>query len=263
MASELNAIQKAADEQFSSRSSHYSKGHILENVDDLKMALKYASPLPAIARALDIASGAGHAGLHLASIGCDVTLSDLSLAMLQRCGESAAGKGLRINRCRHTAEALPYADATFDLVTCRIAAHHFSCPASFIMEVARVLKIGGKFILIDGSCADQHPVAEEWLHKVEKFRDPSHNRFVTPEKWDWLCRESGLSLLNSTLIPKKQPDLEWYFRVSNTTEVNRAKVMDLIDKAPEDAVSLFKLQKEDDKIVWWWQIVVLVAERVR
>ncbi len=49
----------------------------------------------------------------------------------------------------------------FDLVTCRVAAHHFSDVAAFVRETARVLKTGGWFLLIDGSIEDSQPVAEK------------------------------------------------------------------------------------------------------
>lgn len=258
----LNAIQQAAEEQFSRRSTSYTSGHILQEVDDLKIALKF-TPLPASAHVLDIASGAGHAGLHLASLGHRVVLADISLPMLQRCTEGATARGLHADYCRHTAEQLPWADQTFDLVTCRIAAHHFSCPATFVMETARVLKKGGKFILIDGSFQDHHPKSEEWLHRVEKLRDPSHNRFLTPEKWSWLCRESGFSLLNCTLVPKKQPDLEWYFAVADTPPENREKVREAVRTAPQETIDLLKLTTENGKTVWWWPIIILAAEKIR
>lgn len=257
----LNAIQQASEEQFSRRSTCYSSGHILQEVDDLKMALKFA-PLPTSARVLDVAAGAGNTGLHLASLGHRVVLADLSLSMLQRCMEGAASRQLRADFCRHTAEQMPWDNETFDLVTCRVAAHHFSCPATFVMESARVLKKSGKFILIDGSFEDDHPEAEEWLHRVEKLRDPSHNRFVTPRKWSWLCHESGFSILNCTLIPKKQPDLEWYFNVADTSPENREKVRKAIHTAPREVIDLLKLGEEDGKTVWWWPFLILVAEKV-
>src|SRR5258708_2242913 len=176
---ELDAIQQAAQEQFARQSRNYGRAHILADVSDVIAALEKVT-LPARARVLDVAAGAGHTGLHLASLGHHVTLSDLAEPMLQRVRESAAERGLTVEPRQHAAEELPYADASFDFVTSRIAPHHFSSPESFVRETARVLRPGGSFLLIDGSVPDDQEEAEEWLHQVEKHRDPSHHRLLSP-----------------------------------------------------------------------------------
>jgi ubiquinone/menaquinone biosynthesis C-methylase UbiE len=200
-------------------------------------------------RALDVATGAGHTGLYLASVGWQVTLADISSAMLERAAATARERGLRIETRQHAAETFPYADGTFDLVTCRVAAHHFSDPPAFVHETTRVLKPGGAFLLIDGSIEDGQPVAEEWAHAVEKLRDPSHHRLLSQGTWKKLCQKAGLRVEFSELQPFKQPDLNWYFDTANTTPENRAKVLELIRTAPPEARKLFRLGEEDGKIV--------------
>jgi SAM-dependent methyltransferase len=179
--------------------------------------------------------------------------------MLERAKELAGQRGLRVERRQHPAETMPYADGSFDLVSTRVAPHHFSSPASFIQETARVLKHGGHFLLIDGSVEDGRPEAEAWLHEVEKFRDPSHARFLTPGGWVALCEANGLRVIRQSLSPFKQPDLQWYFDTAATMPENRAKVLELVRNAPASARTLFRLGEEDGKIVWWWQRLALVA----
>jgi SAM-dependent methyltransferase len=162
---------------------------------------------------------------------------------------------------QHTAELFPYADETFDLVTCRVAAHHFSSPETFVRETARVLKRSGWFLLIDGSVEDDQSEAEEWSHQVEKLRDPSHHRFVTPRTWQRYCTAAGLHVVHSGLTPFKQPDLNWYFETAATSAENRRQVLELIRHAPESARKLFRLGEEEGKIVWWWQRLTLVAQK--
>lgn len=256
----LNAIQRAASDQFARQSHRYGKGHILEDVTDVVAALDGIA-LPARARVLDVATGGGHTGLHLASLGHDVTLSDLTDAMLDRARELAESRGLSVKTVRHSAEAMPHAAASFDLVTCRVAPHHFSAPDRFVKEVARVLVPGGHFILIDGTAFDDEAEAEEWSHRLEKLRDPSHNRFLTPRVWRGLCEEAGLTVLKCGLQEKKQPDLEWYFETAATPEANREAVRELIATASEHTRELFKIDVEDGKTVWWWPMLALVARR--
>jgi len=258
--SDLNAIQRMAQQQFDRQSDRYGKGHILADVADVKGALERL-PWLKPGRALDVAAGAGHTGLFLADAGWQVTLADISSAMLERAVATARERELRIETRQHTAESFPYTDSLFDLVTCRVAAHHFSDPGAFVREAARVLKPSGVFLLIDGSIEDGQPVAEEWLHHVEKLRDPSHHRFLSQGSWARLCEDVGLRVVFSELQPFKQPDLNWYFEIAATPPENRAKVLELVRYAPPEARNLFRLTEEDGKIVWWWQRLVLAAQR--
>ena len=256
----LDEVQKAAQEQFARQSHRYGQGHILENVEDVQAALKFVQ-LPAKAKVLDVATGGGHTGLYLASLGHDVTLADIAQPMLERAAKTAAERGLTVRTSQHAAEQFPYPDQQFDFVTCRVAAHHFSSPENFIRETARVLKTGGYFLLIDGSVQDDEPEAEAWLHKVEKLRDPSHHRLLTPRVWAGLCKANNLAVSHSQLTPFKQPDLNWYFETAATSPENRKQVLDLIDHAPASARKLFELGEENGKIVWWWPRLSLVAQK--
>jgi len=258
---DLDDVQSAAADQFGRQSHRYGKGHILADVSDVVAALKQIH-LPASARVLDVATGAGHTGLHLAGLGHDVTCADIAQPMLDRVREAAAERGLTIQCHQHAAEQLPYADQSFDLVTCRVAAHHFSDPGSFVRETARVLADGGRFLLIDGSIEDRQPEAEEWTHQVEKLRDPSHVRFISPGGWKQFCEQSGLHVEHAELVPFKMPDLDWYFETANTSPENRAAVLKLVDNAPEQAREQFQLGEEDGKIVWWWRRLTLIANRI-
>ncbi len=257
---ELNEVQKAAQEQFARQSGRYGKGHILQNVDDVRAALEQIE-LPSRARVLDVATGGGHTGILLAALGHEVTLSDLAQPMLERALTLAREQGLSVQTRLHSAEDLPHPEASFDLVTCRVAAHHFSGPEKFVQESARVLRPGGWFLLIDGTVPDDEPEAEAWMHAVEKWRDPSHHRFLTPRQWAGLCAGAGLTVMHSGITAFKQPDLEWYFETAATSPENRREVLDLIQQAPEPVRRLFQLREEEGKIVWWWQRLTLVAKK--
>jgi ubiquinone/menaquinone biosynthesis C-methylase UbiE len=106
-------------------------------------------------QALDIATGAGHTAAAFAPHVARVVASDLTDEMLAEARKLAAAKGYANMETAHAdAEALPFADASFDLVTCRIAPHHFPNIAAFVAEVWRVLRRGGKFALVDNIAPD-------------------------------------------------------------------------------------------------------------
>ncbi|MDQ3621563.1 MAG: class I SAM-dependent methyltransferase [Verrucomicrobiota bacterium] len=256
----LDIVQRAAQEQFAKQSQRYGAGHILADVSDVVAALE-GVPLLAPSRVLDVATGAGHTGLYLASLGHEVTCADLTEPMLERVREAAAERGLRVEVRQHAAEKMPYLDASFHLVTCRIAPHHFSSAEAFVAETARVLRPGGWFLLIDSSLPDGEPEAEAWIHEIEMLRDPSHHRLLTPSAWTTLCEQHGLEVKSVGMVPLKQPDLDWYFETAATPARNRARVRGLVAEAPEAARRVFRLGEEEGKVVWWWPRLTLTALR--
>lgn len=256
----LDAVQQAAQEQFARQSRNYGRSHILADVADVIAGVEKIT-LPEKAHVLDVATGAGHTGLYFASLGYKVTCTDIAAPMLDRVREAAQERGLTVETRQHAAEEFPYADASFDLVTSRVAPHHFSSPESFICETARVLRPGGWFLLIDGSVPDHEPEAEEWLHQIEKHRDPSHHRLLSPGAWTRLCEASGLRVQSAELKTFKQPDLEWYFETAGTSPENRQIVRALIANAPASARAVYRVAEEEGKIVWWWPRLTLVAQK--
>jgi len=258
---DLDPIQQAARAQFAKRSANYGKGHTLENIDDV-IAAAAQIRLPPGACVLDVAAANGHTGLYFASLGHRVVLADIAAPMLDRARELAAERGLSVETREHPAEAMPYADASFDLVACRVAAHHFSSPEAFVRESARVLKAGGWFLLIDNSVEDGNPVAEEWIHRIDKLHDASHVRALSPETWRALCHAAALEVQSATLSPFKQPNLEWFFDTSATPPEARRKARELIAHAPEEARRAFHLVEEPDgNVTWSWPRLTLIARK--
>jgi ubiquinone/menaquinone biosynthesis C-methylase UbiE/glutathione S-transferase len=259
--SALDDIQLASHDQFSERADQYGKSHILAEVSDVEKAVTELKMRPG-SKALDVATGNGHTAIYLASKGFSVTACDISGAMLKEAAHLAAEKGVSLELNEHSAEQLPYPDNSFNLVTCRVAAHHFSSPENFIRETSRVLKMYGFLVLIDGTVPDDQVDAYEWMNAVERLRDPSHARFITPNVWRKWCMDAGLTVTRSQVEAFKQPDLNWYFNVANTPPENRKKVLEMLAKAPSSVRELFKIGQEEGKIVWYWRRLTLVAGKI-
>lgn len=256
----LDSKQSAAAAQFNRQSDRYGKSHILADTRDVEQGLREVL-VPPQGTALDVATGGGHTALWLAGHGWKVTAGDIAPRMLENAKKLCAEAGLGIETRLFPAEEMPFAQGSFDLVTARVAPHHFSSPATFIKEAARVLKPGGFFLLIDGSVPDDDPETEAWLHRVEKWRDPSHGRFLSRKAWEDLAREAGLKPVRSELHSRKQPDLNWYFETAATPHENREKVLESVAQASEHIKASLKLGHEEGKIVWWWPMLTLLARK--
>ena len=143
--------------------------------------------------ALDVAPGGGHVALALARAGARVSAADLTPAMLEAAEsfvrEQAPDAGVAFHEA--DAGALPFDAASFDLVTCRIAAHHFPDPQAFLREVTRVLRPGGVMVLID-NVAPEDAELNEAMNAVERVRDPAHVESY-PVAW-WVARSASVGL---------------------------------------------------------------------
>ena len=256
----LDSMQAASAAQFNRQSEHYGKSHILADTQDVEHGLRGVSP-PSGGTALDVATGGGHTALWLVQHGWKVTAGDIAPRMLENAQKLCAEEGFGIETRLFPAEKMPFADGSFDLVTVRVAPHHFSSPAKFVRETARVLKPDGYFLLIDGGVPDDDPETEEWLHRVEKWRDPSHGRFLSRKAWDALAHEAGLKVMRSELHVRKQPDLEWYFDTASTPAENRGKVLEAVANASEHVKTVLRLGNEERKILWWWPMLTLLARK--
>ncbi|GAC1393687.1 MAG: class I SAM-dependent methyltransferase [Ktedonobacteraceae bacterium] len=144
--------------------------------------------------ALDVATGGGHTALAVAPHVAHITVSDLTPRMLEQARTYLLSEGVSNAQFQVAdAEQLPFADASFDRVTCRIAPHHFPNIAQAVREIARVLKPGGLFLLID-SVAPSDPELDSFLNTIEKRRDGSHGRSCTIEEWYRFFTEAGLQV---------------------------------------------------------------------
>ena len=105
---------------------------------------------PRARRALDVACGTGYAAVGLAAAGLaeESHASDLSAAMVERTRANAARAGVAVPLTQADAEALPYADDSFDLVVARGALHHVPDPLRALQEIRRVLEPGGTAIVL-------------------------------------------------------------------------------------------------------------------
>ena len=91
---------------------------------------------------LELGCGAGQFGLSLVRQGARVTGIDNSAKQLEY---ARANVGDRMTLVHGSAEALPFEDASFDLVCCDHGAIGFTDPRVVVPEVARVLRVGGRF----------------------------------------------------------------------------------------------------------------------
>lgn len=149
--------------------------------------------LPHVNSVCDVASGAGHTGLGFAGIASQIVAVDPAPNMLAEVRLLAAQRGVTVETVEAFAESIPLATASFDLVVCRLAAHHFSDLPKAMIEMARLVKAGGYVVIIDME-GDENPTLDALNHEIEVLHDPTHVRSYTAKYWRELFLANGLKV---------------------------------------------------------------------
>lgn len=153
--------------------------------------------------ALDIATGGGHTALRLAPMVSRVIAADLTLSMLNAAREYLTDQAAtNVHYATTDAEKLAFVADSFDLVTCRIAPHHFPDCFRFVLECARVVKPGGLLVIEDHLLPDDDQAAR-YIDAFERLRDPSHNRAFSAYEWHGMLLDAGLEVEHMETISKR------------------------------------------------------------
>ncbi len=99
---------------------------------------------------LEVAPGPGFLAIEMARGGkFRVTGLDISKTFVERARKNAAEAGARVEFREGNASDMPFPDNSFDLLVCRAAFKNFSEPERALKEMLRVLRPGGKGVIID------------------------------------------------------------------------------------------------------------------
>lgn len=247
-------VKKAVQERFGAVADRYarSRGHLAG--PDLD-ALVTAARLVGRETVLDVGCGTGHTTRAVARPAARVVGLDLTEAMLSEARRLAAEDGLaNVEFRRGDAEALPFDDESFDAVTCRLCAHHFGDPRQAVREAARVLRPGGRFVLVD-SIAPEEPALDTFLNCIELLRDGSHVRDHRLSEWRAWLVSAGLRIEEESHHPMLLDFGSWFERMQTPEPLARA-VRALFDDASDAVRATFAYRAEAGT---WTIPIALVA----
>ncbi len=224
--------------------------------DELPLAVEMAGPPDGLA--VDIGAGGGATAHALASAGWSVLPMDLAREMLQAARTSLSGDVADRLRgiAQGDAEALPLRDASIALVSARNATHHFPQPLRFLNEVARVLRPGGRLLIVD---LVGHELSEfdAHLQDWERRRDPSHAASLPITRWQALMRQAGLTPVRTELHRYRHDFASWTERQRMADEARDALDADMRG-APQPIRDYFEVTEADGKVDTFMSDVALM-----
>jgi SAM-dependent methyltransferase len=168
-------------------------------------------------KVLDVATGGGHVARRLREEGCTVITVDPAPGMQPDVVAPA--------------EDLPFADGSFDVVTCRIAAHHFRDVRKAVAEMARVSE---RLLVIEDNV-----FRGEHVEEAERLRDPSHVRYYSEDEWRTMVTDAGFEVEQKEHFARRQSFDAWLERV-DTPPAAAAQIRELLAGEIEDGMLGFR-----------------------
>jgi SAM-dependent methyltransferase len=176
---------------------------------DLDLLVEWCEPREGV-KALDVATGGGHVARRLLEEGCEVVTVD-------------PAPGMRADVVA-PADHLPFADESFDVVACRIAAHHFPDLAAAAREMARVSR---RLLVVEDVLFDA-----DYVEEAHRLRDPTHVRCYTEEEWRAVVTDAGFEVEQLEVLDRRLALEPWLDRVDVPDE-DRARVRTLLADATD------------------------------
>jgi len=183
---------------------------------DLDLLVEWCEPGPDV-KVLDVATGGGHVARRLREEGCTVVTVD-------------PAPGMKADVLA-PADHLPFANGSFDVVTCRIAAHHFPDIRAAVEEMARV---SNRLLVIEDNL-----FRGEHVEEAERLRDPTHVRCYSEDEWRDFVTAAGFEVEQVEHFDRHQSVDAWLERVDTPPEA-AARIRELLVDRIEDGLLAFQ-----------------------
>lgn len=242
---------------FSEKSKDYAGSSLLTDRENLAFVLKMAE-ISGRDRVLDVATGTGFMAIAVADVGAEVIAADFTREMLMEARSLFGDRG-NVSLALADADRLPFAEGSFDAVTCRVSVHHFANPEAAFNEMARVCRVGGRVMIMD-VVSSEDPAKSELHNQMGRLRDSSEVRQYRLSELEQMIRASGLKVSGVDVWPHRMAFDEW-IRLGGTdpetVETVRRMMVDSIegDKAGVNPEYI------DGRLHFTWRTGILVGRK--
>ena len=125
---------------------------------------------------------------------------------------------------------MPFGDGSFDVVTCRIAPHHFEDVRKAVAEMARISQ---RLVVIEDNL-----YVDEQVEAAERLRDPTHVRCYSEDEWKGMLTDAGLEVERAERLERRRDVDDWLARVE-TPDEDAQRVKELLGDRIADGAMTF------------------------
>lgn len=246
-------------DQFSRQAALFARSPALHNEAALNLLVEAAAPCPG-EETLDVACGPGTVVAAFAARARRSAGLDATEAMLEQARELATARGLR-NVDWHLGDVyrLPFADRSFDIVSCRFAFHHLQTPDQAFAEMVRVCRPGGCIVLCDAVASDD-PAKAAAFNAMERHRDPSTVVFRPLGFLLDLFARAGLPTPQVRTY-QVQAERERLIAASYPADDDRQRLRRMIDGAVDGDAMGVGAKRVGDSVTFAYPAVILAARK--
>lgn len=245
--------------QFGAHARDYATSAVHAQGESLARLVELTQPRPDWL-VLDVSTGAGHTAFAFAPRVARVIATDLTPQMLD-AARTLAGERHITNVEFKTADvhALPFDGGTFDLVTNRIALHHYPDARKAVGEMARVCKHGGIVALVDNVVPPDTEMPS-YINHFEKLRDPSHHWAYPQVRLEAYFADATLKVEHSE-SRKKEMEFESWAKRMGANEETRAKLRRILLEAPQAVRECLTPRVDGDRLFFALTEAIIIGRR--
>jgi len=245
--------------QFGAHAADYVTSTVHAQGESLARLLELTKP-QATWLVLDVSTGAGHTALTFAPHVAHVIATDLTPQMLEAAQKLAQERRLTNVEFRVAdAQRLPFENNYFNLVTNRIALHHYADMRAAVREMARVCQPGGLVALVDNIVPPEEHAAA-FINQFETLRDPSHHWAYSVVQLESAFTEAELAIAHCTTLPKTMEFEPWVRRMG-ASEATRTELRTMLLDAPEGARAFLAPRLVDDKLFFTLTEAIVIGRK--
>ena len=239
-------MSSTSSQRFNSIASNYATSEV--HISSPTLARLHAL-LPRIETVCDVASGAGHTGLSFAGDAKRIVALDPAPKMLEEFRKLAGGRqGVVVETVESFAESIPLPSESFDLVVCRLAAHHFTDVDKAMREMTRLAKSGGYVAVIDLE-GDENPELDALNHDIEMLHDPTHVRSYTARRWREMFAANTLEVISCEGRCREIAGgltVRRWCELGNSGQEALQAIQDRLAATPEDWLAQLEITRDAD-----------------